>query len=105
MNLARSLGSVGGLTLVSRILALVRSQVARLERQSKRRRRWAMLAAAVVALLIALPAIAVSRTLVEHWFGKPAQPGLRDYIGRVLHVLPGSSFTTGPVRLFVYAWR
>jgi hypothetical protein len=46
------------------------------------------LTAVVVAALVALPANAVS--------GKPADPGLREYIGRILHLRPGSSFETPP---------
>ena len=50
---------------------LVRSRATQLERRA-RRRRLTLLGAAVVAALVAVPAIAVSRTLVERFFGNPA---------------------------------
>ena len=76
--------------------APVRARAAGIELRRKRRRRLILVAAAVLAALIAVPAIAVSHSLVERVFGKPAAPGLRDYIGRVLHVRPGSAFATPP---------
>jgi hypothetical protein len=75
---------------------LVRSRAAQLERRWQRRRRLTLLAAAVVAALVAVPAIALSRTLIDHFFGQPADAGLRDYIGRVLRVTSGASFATPP---------
>ena len=62
------------------------------QRHSRRRRGLAVLA----AVLVAVPVIAVSRSLADGVFGRPADPGLREYIGRVLHVRPGSSFATAP---------
>ncbi len=73
----------------------VRARAAEVERGRRRRRRLLALAAVLAATLAAVPAIAVSRTLVDRWFGTPVTPGLRDYIGRVLRVRPGS-FATPP---------
>jgi hypothetical protein len=50
----------------------------------------------VLVALAAVPAIAVSRTLVELVFGKPVDAGLNEYIGAVLRARPGSSFSTPP---------
>jgi hypothetical protein len=75
--------------------AAVRARAAGIERR-RRRRRLALLAAAVIAVLAAVPAIAISRTLVERLFGAPVDPGLRDYIGLVLHTPAGASFAVPP---------
>lgn len=55
-----------------------------------------MLVAAIIAALVAVPAIAGSLRPVEHSSGKPGDPGLQEAIGRVLNVRPGSTFTTPP---------
>lgn len=64
------------------------SRETRRTRQSSGRLRPASLAAVAVAALVAVPAIASS--------GTPPDPGLRDYIGRVLRTRPGSSLATAP---------
>ncbi|HMG99418.1 MAG TPA: hypothetical protein VK546_10890, partial [Gaiellales bacterium] len=63
-----------------------------IQRHSRRRRGLAVLA----VVLVAVPAIAASRALADGVLGKPADPGLREYIGRVLHIRHGSSFATAP---------
>lgn len=60
------------------------------------RRRLTVVAAVVLAALVTVPAIARSRTLADQPIGKPSDPGLRDSIGLVLRLRPGSSFTTPP---------
>jgi hypothetical protein len=63
-----------------------------IQRHSRRRRGLAVLA----AVLVAVPAIAASRALADGVLGNPADPSLREYIGRVLHIRHGSSFATAP---------
>jgi hypothetical protein len=55
-----------------------------------------VLAAAAAAALLALPASVLPRTFPEHALGGPADPSLRDYIGRVLGARAGSSFASPP---------
>jgi hypothetical protein len=74
----------------------VRTRAAAIEQRRKRRRRLIVAGVAVLAALAAVPAVAVSRTLVELVFGKPVDSGLNEYIGLVLRSRPGSSFSTPP---------
>ncbi len=74
---------------------LVRSRAAQLERR-RTRRRLTLLLAVLLAALAAVPAIALSRTLLDHFFGQPADLALRDYIGRVLHLRGANAFATPP---------
>jgi hypothetical protein len=76
--------------------AAVRARAAHIEQRRTRRRRLIALGVAVLVALAAVPAIAVSRTLVELVFGKPVDAGLNQYIGLVLRSRPGSSFSTPP---------
>ena len=73
----------------------VRSRAAQLER-GRTARRLTLLLAVVLAALASVPAFALSRTLLDHLFGKPADPALRDYIGRVLHPRGATAFATPP---------
>ena len=66
----------------------------RADARRRRARRLKLLAAAVVATLVAVPAIALSRPFVERAFDGPADPAVRDYIGRVLG--SGTQFAEPP---------
>ncbi len=76
--------------------AAVRARAAQAAQRRTRRRRLLALGVAVLVALAAVPAIAVSRSLVELVFGKPVDSGLNEYIGLLLRSRPGASFSTPP---------